>query len=313
MANIKRKVYEYVNITIGSFLVAVGVAYFVNPAKIASGGVSGIATMIYHTIGWNPGYVIFGLSVPLFLVGMKVFGLSVPLFLVGMKVFGKTYGFKSLMGTVLLSVFTSILVDISGGGGFLDYSEPLSVWLSALFGGVTMGAGIGFVMKGGANTGGTDIIAQILNKYTPLSLGTCLTLVDAIIIAASVFVFGIESALFAVTTVYITGITIDKVALPLGANTAKTVLIISEKHEEISAVILNELNHGATLLSATGLYTGNDRPVIMSVVSNQEVTILTARVKEIDEKAFMIVQNANQVLGEGFIPMSKAINLKFGN
>lgn len=299
MVNISHKIYEYINITIGSFLVAVGVAYFVNPAKIASGGVSGIATMFYHTFGWNPGYVIFGLSVPLFLIGMKVFG--------------KIYGFKSLLGTVLLSVFTSILVDISEGYGFLDYTEPISIWLSALFGGVTMGAGIGFVMKGGANTGGTDIVAQILNKYTPLSLGTCLTLVDAIIIAASIFVFGVESALFAVTTVYITGITIDKVALPLGANTAKTVLIISEKHEEISSVILNELNHGATLLSATGLYTGNDRPVIMSVVSNQEVAILTSRVKEIDEKAFMIVQSANQVLGEGFMPISKAINLKFGN
>ena len=299
MVNIKRKIYEYVNVTIGSFLVAVGVAYFVNPAKIASGGVSGIATMFYHTFGWNPGYVIFALSVPLFLIGMKVFG--------------KVYGFKSLLGTVLLSAFTSILVDISGGDGFLDYSEPLSVWLSALFGGVTMGAGIGFVMKGGANTGGTDIIAQIVNKYTPLSLGTCLTLVDAIIIAASVFVFGIESALFAVTTVYITGITIDKVALPLGANTAKTVFIISEKHEEIAAVILKDLNHGATLTSATGMYTGHDRPMIMSVVSNQEVATLTAIVKDIDEKAFMIVQNANQVLGEGFIPISKAINLKFGN
>ena len=299
MVNIKRKIYEYVNVTIGSFLVAVGVAYFVNPAKIASGGVSGIATMFYHTFGWNPGYVIFALSVPLFLIGMKVFG--------------KVYGFKSLLGTVLLSAFTSILVDISGGDGFLDYSEPLSVWLSALFGGVTMGAGIGFVMKGGANTGGTDIIAQIVNKYTPLSLGTCLTLVDAIIIAASVFVFGIESALFAVTTVYITGITIDKVALPLGANTAKTVFIISEKHEEIAAVILKELNHGATLISATGMYTGHDRPMIMSVVSNQEVATLTAIVKDIDEKAFMIVQNANQVLGEGFIPISEAINLKFGN
>ena len=157
------------------------------------------------------------------------------------------------------------------------------------------------------------VIAQIVNKYTPLSLGTCLTLVDAIIIAASVFVFGIESALFAVTTVYITGITIDKVALPLGANTAKTVFIISEKHEEIAAVILKELNHGATLISATGMYTGHDRPMIMSVVSNQEVATLTAIVKDIDEKAFMIVQNANQVLGEGFIPISKAINLKFGN
>ena len=294
----KRKVLDYVNITIGSFLVAVGVAYFVNPAKIASGGVSGIATMIYHSFGWNPGYVIFALSVPLFLIGMKVFG--------------KVYGFKSLLGTLLLSAFTSILVEISGGTGFLDYSEPVSVWLSALFGGVAMGAGIGFVMKGGANTGGTDIVAQILNKYTPLSLGTCLTLVDAVINAASVFVFGIVNALYAVTTVYICGVVIDKVALPLGANTAKTVMIISEHADEISQVILHELDHGATLLSGKGVYTGMDRPVIMSVVSNQEVATLTSRVKEIDEKAFMIVQNTSQVLGEGFVPMSKAINMHFG-
>ena len=294
----KRKIYEYANITLGSFLVAVGVAYFVNPAKIASGGVSGIATMIYHTLGWNPGYVIFGLSVPLFLIGMKVFG--------------KVYGFKSLVGTILLSGFTYLLVEISGGNGFLDYSEPVSMWLSALFGGVIIGAGIGFVMKGGANTGGTDIIAQILNKYTPLSLGTSLTLIDALIIAASVFVFGIESALYAVTTVYICGIVIDKVAMPIGANTAKMVMIISESRDEISQVILNELDHGATLLSAKGMYTGIDRPVIMSIVSNQELATLTARVKQIDEKAFMIVQNTNQVLGEGFVPMSKAINMHFG-
>ena len=296
---IGRKVYEYANITLGSFLVAVGVAYFVNPAKIASGGVSGIATMVYHTLGVNPGYVIFGLSIPLFLIGMKVFG--------------KVYGFKSLVGTVLLSAFTYVLVKISGGDGFLDYSEPLSVWLSALFGGVIMGAGIGFVMKGGANTGGTDIIAQILNKYTPLSLGTCLTLTDAAIIASSVFIFGVESALYAVTTVYITGIVIDKVAMPLGANTAKIVMIISEKHVEIGKVILEQLEHGATLLTGTGMYTGYDRPVIMSVVSNQQLTTLTALVKQIDDKAFMVVQNAHQVLGEGFIPMSKAINMKFGN
>ena len=206
-----------------------------------------------------------------------------------------------------------MLVLVSGGDGFLDYSEPLSVWLSALFGGVIMGAGIGFCMKGGANTGGTDIIAQILNKYTPLSLGTCLTMTDAAIIASSVFVFGVESALYAVTTVYITGIVIDKVAMPLGANTAKTVMIISEKHEEIGKAILEQLEHGATLLSGTGMYTGLDRPVIMSVVSNQQIATLTALVKQMDDKAFMVVQNAHQVLGEGFVPMAKAINMKFGN
>jgi len=294
----RQKILDYLNITLGSFLVAVGVAYFVNPAKIASGGVSGIATMVYHTLGWNPGYVIFALSIPLFFVGMKIFG--------------KVYGFKSLLGTILLSAFTSVLVDISGGDGFLDYTEPVSVWLSALFGGVIMGAGIGFVMKGGANTGGTDIIAQIINKYTPLSLGTCLTLVDAIIIAASVFVFGVESALYAITTVFITGNVIDKVAMPFGANTTKTVMIISKKTDEISSFILKDMDHGATLLSGKGMYTGIDRPVIMTVVSNQELSTLAAKVKKLDERAFMIVQSANLVLGEGFLPMSKAINMHFG-
>lgn len=295
----RRKIVEYLNLTIGSFLVAVSVAFLVNPAKIASGGVSGIATIFYHTVGWNPGYVIFVLSIPLFLVGMKIFG--------------KVYGFKSLVGTVLLSVFTTILVDLTGGAGILDYSDSISMLLSAVFGGVIMGAGIGFVMKGGANTGGTDIVAQILNKYTPLSLGTCLTLVDGVIIAISAFVFGIESAMYAIITVYICGITIDKVALPIGANTAKTVFIISEHVEEIKKVILDELDHGATLLSATGMYTGYDRPVIMTVISNQELSTLTGRVKDIDERAFMIVQDAHQVLGEGFMPISKAMNMKFGN
>ena len=295
----KRKVYEYANITLGSFLVAVGVAYFVNPGKIASGGVSGIATMIYHTLGWNPGYVIFGLSIPLFLIGMKVFG--------------KVYGFKSLLGTVLLSAFTTVLVDISGGNGFLDYSNPVSLWMSALFGGITMGAGIGFVMKGGSNTGGTDIIAQIVNKYTPLSLGTCLTIIDAAIILASMFVFGIESALYAIVTVYITGVVIDKVALPLGANTAKTVMIISNKYDVIARAIMEKMDHGVTKLEGKGMYTGADRPVLMSVIPNNEIIILKRLVKETDEKAFMIVQNANQVLGEGFTPISKAINIQFGN
>lgn len=294
-----RKVKEYFNITLGSFLVAAAVAFLINPAKIASGGVSGIGTILYHTLGWNPGYVIFILSIPLFLIGMKIFG--------------KVYGLKSLIGTILLSVFTTALVDISGGGGFLDYSDSVSMLLSSVFGGVMLGAGIGFVMKGGANTGGTDIVAQILNKYTPISLGTSLTLVDAMVILASAFVFGIESAMYAIITVFITGIVIDKVALPSGAYTAKTVFIITEKIDSIKHVILDELDHGATLISATGMYTGAERPVVMTVISNQELGALTARVKDIDDKAFMIVQDAHQVLGEGFMPISKAMNMKFGS
>lgn len=296
--SIRRKVLEYAYITLGSFLTGVGFTYLINPAKIASGGVSGIGTILFHTVGWNPGYVIFALSLPLFFVGMLVFG--------------RRFGFKSLVGTVLLSFFTTILVDISGGNGFLDYNDSVSMLLSALFGGVAVGAGIGFVMKAGANTGGTDIIAQILNKYTSLSLGTALTIVDGMVIVASAFIFGLEHAMYAIITVYVCGITIDRVVMPIGANTAKTVMIISEKIDEMKPMILDELDHGATVLSGTGMYTGYERPVIMTVVANNELERLTSRVKDIDDKAFIIIHDAHQVLGEGFVPISKVMNMTLG-
>lgn len=293
-----RKIIDYLYIIFGSLLCSAGIVFFTTPAKIASGGVSGIATMVYHTLGWNSGYVIFGLSLPLFLIGMKVFG--------------KMYGFRALVGTVLLSLFTTLLMDLSKGEGILDYTQSVNVLLSSIFGGLAMGVGTGLVMRGGSNTGGTDIVAQILNKYTPMSLGSALILVDAIIIAVSIIFFGVERALLAVITVYICGISIDKVAM-LGSNTTKVVMFISEKNEQISEYLMKELNHGATLLEGKGMYTGNDRPVLMAVISNQELPGLISHVKKIDDKVFMIIQNAYEVLGEGFTPVSKSIDLQFGN
>ena len=287
-----RKVIDYLDVVFGSLVCSVGIAFFVTPAKIASGGASGIGTMLYHTLGWNPGYVIFGLSLPLFLIGVKIFG--------------KRYGLKCLIGTVLLSAYTTVLMEFSDLHPLLDYSQSINILLGAVFGGVTMGVGIGLVMRGGSNTGGTDILAQIVNKYTPLSLGAALTLTDGAIIFASAFVFGIERALYAIITVYITGITIDKVVF-FGSNKAKVIMLITSKTEEIADYIMKELDHSATLLAGKGMYTGSDKPVLMAVIANQELADLTAKVKQTDEKAFMIVQNANEVLGEGFTPIAKAI------
>ena len=293
----KRTMFDYINIILGSLICSAGIALFVTPAKIASGGASGIGTMLFHLFGWNPGYVIFAISLPLFLIGMKIFG--------------KRYGLKSLLGTVLLSVFTAGLIHTFNGKDILDYSQSINVFLGSIFGGVFMGVGIGFVMRGGSNTGGTDILAQVVNKYTPLSMGTCLFIIDAIVIFASVFVFGIERALYAIITVYITGITIDKVVF-FGANQAKVVLIISDKPALIADYLMKELDHSATLLEGKGMYTGSEKPVLMAVVSNQELAGLTSRVKEIDEKAFMIVQNTHEVLGEGFTPLAKAMDMHLG-
>ncbi len=293
LMEIKRhKILEYTYIVVGSFLTAFGIAIFTNPAKIASGGVSGIAIILYHLFGWDPGSMIFILSVPLFLIGMKIFGAQ--------------YGVKSLVGTICLSVFTTVLNLIFGYNGILNYAQPLNVLLSALFGGVAMGAGIGLVMKSGSNTGGTDIIAQILARYTRLTLGNSLFLIDALIIVASAFVFGIESALYALITVYITGVVIDKVVLSMGTKYAKTVYIISTKPQEISNGIITELGHGGTLIHGTGMYTGTERTMIMTVVPNQKIARLTNIVHDLDDKAFMIVLETYQVMGEGFTPMAKA-------
>ncbi|NLA98400.1 MAG: YitT family protein [Spirochaetales bacterium] len=283
---------ELFYITTGSFLTALGIALFSSPAKIASGGVSGIAIILYHTINLD--------------TGLSIFILSVPLFLLGVAIFGKQYGVKSLAGTVLLSVFTTLINTWAGYDGVLDYSNPLSILLSAISGGVLMGLGVGLVLLSGANTGGTDILAQIVARYTPLSTGTSLFLVDALIIAASAFIFSLEMALYATITVYIVGVTIDKVVLSFGTRSAKTVFIISDRRKEIEQEILKELGHGGTILYGSGMYTGFDRPVIMTVVANNKLGALTNIVHRHDKFAFMVVQEAYKVLGEGFTPIEEA-------
>lgn len=283
---------ELFYIITGSFLTAVGIALFAAPAKIASGGVSGIATIFYHTLGLD--------------TGLSILVLSIPLFLLGIAIFGKEYGIRSLAGTLFLSLFTFLLNRFFGYDGLLSYENVLSVLLSAIFGGVMMGVGIGLVMRSGANTGGTDIVAQILARFTPLSMGSALFMVDALVIGASGFIFSLEMALYATITVFITGAVIDRVVLSFGTSSAKTVFIISEKLETIQKEILEQLGHGGTILTGTGMYTGLNRPVIMTVIENHKVARLTNIVHETDKRAFMIVQEAYKVLGEGFSPIEEA-------
>lgn len=162
---------------------------------------------------------------------------------------------------------------------------------------------MGLVLKGGANTGGTDIAAQIVSKHTPLSVGTALFLVDGLVITAGGFAFGLESALFAAITLYITSVSINFVLLHMGTRYAKTALIVSDRHEVIAKHILEELGHGGTLLPGKGIYSKQDRPVLLTVIPNQKISRLNAIVKEADPHAFMIIEEAYEVLGEGFSPM----------
>lgn len=275
----------------GSLVTAVGIAGFVTPAKLAGGGVSGISVILYHM--WN------------LEVGTSIFLLSVPLFIAGIRIFGTRYGFISLFGTVLLALFTTLFGLIIGFEGFLPYTDSVDTLLSAVFGGFLSGFGMGLVLKGGANTGGTDIAAQIVSKYTPIPTGSALFLVDALVIVAGGFAFGLESALFATITLYVTSVSINFVLLNMGTRYAKTALIVSEKHEAIAQRIISDLGHGGTLIQGKGIYSQQDRPVLMTVIPNQKISQLNLIVKQEDPDAFMIIEEAFEVLGEGFVPMER--------
>lgn len=296
MKQIKHIVIDYIYILIGSAITGLGITLFTTPAKIAPGGVSGIATILYHLFGFD--------------VGTSILFLSIPIFLIGIKLFGKRYGLNSLVGTIALSLFTSIWCRIFGYDGVLDYSKEMSVWLSCLYGGVLCGLGIGIVLKSGSNTGGTDIVALILARYTHIPTGTALLIVDGFIIAISAFVFSLESALFAIIVSYIISIVINKIVISMGTGYAKTAFIISESLDQIGDFIINNLDRSATIVKAKGLYSGEEKPVLMVVLPNYSISELVRFVHKVDKNAFMTILDTHQVLGEGFTPMEKMIEIK---
>lgn len=286
---------EYFYIVLGSFITAFAITVFTNPSKIAPGGVSGISTILYHAFG-------FDLSLTMLLQ-------NIPLFIVGTLLFGKQFGLKSLLGSVLLSLFSSLIGSVLGYDGILDLSKDMNVWLSCLFGGVISGVGIGIVMKSGANTGGTDIIAQIAARYLHIPLGTSLFIVDGIVILCSAFIFGIESALYAIIVAYVMQVMVNKIVLMMGTNYAKTCYIISEKLNEIRDFVLNDLDKSGTLIEAKGLYSMKNRPMLMVVIPNQSVSRLTRMVHLTDPSAFLIIQETYHVFGEGNRSMEEFVAL----
>lgn len=286
----KRVILDYFDIVFGCLIASFAIAIFFNPAFLAPGGVSGIGTIIYHLIGLD--------------LGLTMLILSVPIYALGILCFGKMYGVKTLAGTIMLSVFTMMWNRILGYDGILDYTKDMSFWLSALYGGIISGVGLGIVMRSGSNTGGTDILAQILAKYTKLPLGTSLMIVDGIIILSSAFVFGIESAMYSIVVSFLVSLMIDKFIMAMGTGYAKTVYILSPELEAIGDYILKDMDRSGTIIDATGLFSREEKKMLMTIVPNKDIPRLTRAVKSIDHKAFMIIQDTIHVLGEGY----KSIN-----
>ncbi|WP_223592164.1 YitT family protein [Neobacillus bataviensis] len=267
---------DYVFVLIGSAIIAVAFNLFLLPNQIASGGVSGISTILKTVFGWEPAYVQWAFNIPLFIAGVILLG--------------KQFGVKTLVGTIFLPMVVFATKNL----------EPWThdALLGALFGGIGVGLGLGIVFRGKASTGGTDLAAQIINKYTGFTLGRCVVLIDGIIVLSAAIVFDIEKGLYALIALYVTSKTIDLIQVGFGRS--KMAMIITNKQEEVREGILKKVDRGVTKLSAHGGFTDNERPVLMCVVDQSEFTKLKQLVKTLDPSAFVVVMDAAEVLGEGF-------------
>ncbi|MBX8944727.1 MULTISPECIES: YitT family protein [Lysinibacillus] len=274
--DVRDSIVEYVYVIVGAAIIAIGFNVFLLPNQVASGGVSGISTILHGLFGWNPGIVQYAFNIPLFIAGVLLLG--------------KKFGIKSFIGTITLPF---IVLLTNSWEPWTD--NPL---LGALFGGIIVGLGIGLVFKGNASTGGTDLLAQIITKFTGLSLGTSVLLIDGVIAISAAIVFDLEKGLYALIGLYVTTKTID--IIQLGFSQSKMVYIITLKQDEVREAIYAEINRGVTKLPAIGGYTGEARPVLMVVVYQTEFTKLKQLIKSVDPSAFVIVSDAYEVLGEGF-------------
>lgn len=282
---------DYSFITIGSFILAVGFVYFISPHKIVPGGLFGIAIVVHYlTKGmfeiWPDGF-------PIGLFSLLV---NIPLTIAGVKILGPKFGVKTVAGFVLSSAFIDWITFMR-----IDGEAPLvhDVLLSCIFGGVLIGVGTGLIFKSRATSGGSDIIAMIIAKYTGMQLGQLMIYVDSAIVLLGLAAFkDWQIPLYSWLVIYITGKAID-ITLE-GVSYHKALFIISAKHDEIKRKILDDLERGGTYFKGTGMYTNEEKQIIYTVVSRREVAILEKFISEVDPDAFITVMDAKEILGEGF-------------
>ncbi|MDD3926019.1 MAG: YitT family protein [bacterium] len=268
---------DYAGIILGVTLVAVGLDVFLVPNRIAGGGVSGLAIILHYL-----------LNVP---VGTTILALNIPLFYAGIKLLGAGFGLRTLVATVVLSAEVDLFA------AFLPVITH-DLLLAAIYGGLLTGIGMGMVFRFRGTTGGTDMIARLVHRFTSFTIGQALLIVDFFIIAAAGVVFNAELALFALINLYINIRIIDLVQE--GISVSKMAVIISDYSEDIAAGILGDLGRGVTGLDGEGLYSGRKRQVLLCVINRAETGKLKDIVNSIDPAAFVIMTDTHEVLGEGF-------------
>ena len=274
---------DVISVIAGTLIIALGVNLFILPSDILSGGVAGIAVALQPVFHLPATLVINGLTIALFIVGAIVLG--------------KQFAMKTILSTIVYPLFITVTHEM-----FANVFITNNALLASIYGGVCIGVGIGLVYRVGASTGGMDIPPLVINKYTGITLPTLVMCIDGATVLLGASTYGIEAAMIGLVSVWICGQIIDKV-MTIGSHEAKNVMIISDKYEELMQEIYTNINRGATILHAEGGYTRKQKPVIMTVVMKKQFPVLDRIIAHVDPEAFVIVNDVNEVQGEGFTYM----------
>jgi uncharacterized membrane-anchored protein YitT (DUF2179 family) len=282
---------DIVYLIFGPFIAAFGITVFYTPAKITSGGAAGIANILYNLFGFD--------------IGLTSLCINIPLIVIGMCVFGIKYGLKTLIGSSLLSFWMSTIGRITNYEGILDVSVPVYVLLSALFGGVLLGTGIGITMKAGCNTGGTDIVAQSIAHYTPIAVGTVSFCFNVLVVGSSGYFIGLEPMLFSIIGMTCSSHMVNYVLTGFGTKQSKAVYIVSDNMDSIAEAVVSDMKKTGTILTGTGVYTNMEHRILLVLVQNHQYQRLLRIINANDPKAFVFVNEAYNVMGKGFAPLKK--------
>ncbi|MET3728094.1 uncharacterized membrane-anchored protein YitT (DUF2179 family) [Fictibacillus halophilus] len=266
---------EITLIIIGSLFFALGVNWFAIPNELGEGGVTGISMTLYYVLGWSPGLTNFIMNGFLLAIGYKVLNKRVTWY------------------TMIAIFFTSLFIHLTEGMG-----NSVDIMLGTVFAGVFIGIGLGLVLRSGGTTGGSTIIARMLNQHFGWGVSTTMFVFDILVVIGSAFVIGIENTMYTGISIYISTKILDY--LIDGFDTRKAVTIISENTDEIAKKVSDEMDRGVTIINARGHYSNEAKDILYVVINKQELFLLKKMIQRVDEKAFVVVHDVRDVFGEGF-------------
>ena len=275
---IKKHAGRYIQIVLGCLIVCLGFNLFIIPAHVLTGGISGVALIIYYLTGLP--------------VGMQNLAYNLPILYLAYRVFGKLYAWDTIVGTVVLS----LILDATHF--MVDWNVTNDGMLSAIFGGVMAGIGFGMIFRANANTGGLDVVGAVAKKFYSLDVGTVVFILNFVIVMASAWMFSVDEALYTLVSIYVTAELTNRVAA--GLNREKSIFIVSPAAEKICQDIMENVHRGVTYIEGKGGFAREHKDILFIVVRLTQVSRVKTIVDHYDPQAFMIVSDTSEVSGKGF-------------